>query len=62
MSYYFHKELTNISFSDAIEKVTEQLKKEGFGIITEIDVKETFKKKIDVDFREYIILGIDKLA
>ena len=56
MSYYFTKEL-NISFDDAIAKVTEELKKEGFGILTDIDVKATLKKKQDVDFRPYRILG-----
>jgi len=57
MSYYFNKILKNTSFDEAIEKVTIELKKEGFGVLTEIDVKETLKKKIDVDFRKYKILG-----
>jgi Uncharacterized conserved protein len=56
MSYYFTKEL-NISFDDAIIKVTEELKKEGFGVLTDIDVKATLKKKLEVDFRPYRILG-----
>jgi uncharacterized protein (DUF302 family) len=56
MSYHFSKTLTT-TFDDAISKVTEQLKKEGFGILTEIDVKETLKKKLDVDFHNYRILG-----
>ena len=56
MSYYFSKTL-NTDFDTAISRVTEELKKEGFGILTEIDVKETFKKKLDVDFRKYRILG-----
>ena len=56
MSYYFTKEL-NISFDAAIAKVTEKLKKEGFGILADIDVKATLKKKLDVDFRPYRILG-----
>jgi uncharacterized protein (DUF302 family) len=56
MSYYFTKEL-NASFDEAIVKVTEELKKEGFGILTDIDVKATLKKKLDVDFRPYRILG-----
>ena len=45
------------SYEDALQKVTEALKKEGFGVLTEIDVKATLKKKIDVDFRKYSILG-----
>lgn len=56
MSYYFNKTL-RLSFEEAIDKVTEELKKKGFGILTEIDVKETLKKKLDVDFRKYRILG-----
>jgi uncharacterized protein (DUF302 family) len=56
MSYHFTKVL-NSSMEQAIERVTEELKKEGFGILTEIDVKETFKKKLDVDYRPYRILG-----
>lgn len=56
MSYYFTKTL-DTGFDAAIEKVTEELKKEGFGVLTEIDVKATLKKKIDVDFRPYRILG-----
>lgn len=56
MSYYFTKTMDD-GFDHSIEKVTEELKKEGFGILTEIDVKETFKKKLDVDFRKYRILG-----
>lgn len=56
MQYYFNKTI-NCSFEEAIEKVTESLKQEGFGIITEIDVQNTLKKKIDVDFRKYKILG-----
>jgi len=57
MSYSFDKTLTDISFDDAITKVTDELKKEGFGILTEIDVKETLKKKIDADINNYKILG-----
>lgn len=56
MSYYFSKKL-DLSFDEAIEKVTNALKSEGFGILTEIDVKETLKKKLDIDFRPYKILG-----
>ncbi|MCS7053417.1 MAG: DUF302 domain-containing protein [Ignavibacterium sp.] len=56
MNYGFSK-TTNYNFEEAIEKVTEELKKEGFGVLTTIDVKETLKKKLDVDFKKYIILG-----
>jgi uncharacterized protein (DUF302 family) len=56
MSYYFSK-ILNTDFDSAISRVTDELKKEGFGVLTEIDVKETFKKKLDVDFRKYRILG-----
>ncbi|VAW20654.1 hypothetical protein MNBD_ALPHA12-790 [hydrothermal vent metagenome] len=56
MSYSFSKVL-NSDMDSAIAKVTEALKGEGFGILTEIDVKATLKKKIDVDFRPYMILG-----
>lgn len=56
MSYYFNRKV-ELSFEEAIERVTEELKDEGFGILTEIDVKETLKKKLDVDFRKYRILG-----
>jgi uncharacterized protein (DUF302 family) len=47
----------NLPYEAALEKVTEALKAEGFGILTNIDVKETMKKKLDVDFRKYSILG-----
>jgi len=56
MDYYFSKVL-NTTFEEAIPRVKEELKKQGFGILTEIDVKETLKKKLDVDFRNYKILG-----
>jgi uncharacterized protein (DUF302 family) len=56
MSYYFNKTLA-LGFDDAIGRVTEALKEQGFGIISDIDVKATFKKKINVDFRNYRILG-----
>ena len=56
MSYYFAKTLA-LGFDDAVRLTTEALKREGFGIITEIDVKDTLKKKINVDFRPYRILG-----
>lgn len=56
MEYYFSKTI-NDSFENAIQKVTESLKSEGFGILTEIDLKATFKKKLDIDFYNYTILG-----
>lgn len=56
MSYYINTKV-NMTFEQAIERVTEELKREGFGIITEIDVKETMKKKLNVDFYNYRILG-----
>jgi len=56
MTYHLSKKLS-VPFTEAVEIVTEELRKEGFGIITTIDIKETFKKKINVDFRNYIILG-----
>ncbi len=56
MNYGFSKTL-NMPFEQAIEKVTEELKKEGFGVLTSIDVKATLKQKIDVDFKKYTILG-----
>ena len=57
MKYYSEKTLNDVSFEEAIQMVTEALKAEGFGILTEIDVKETMKKKLDEDFRPYKILG-----
>ena len=56
MKYYFSKTVT-LSFDDAIEKVMAELKKEGFGVLTDIDVRQTLKKKLDVDFKKYRILG-----
>jgi uncharacterized protein (DUF302 family) len=56
MSYYFTK-IVKASYDEAVAKVTAELKVEGFGILTEIDVRETLKKKLNVDFRRYIILG-----
>jgi uncharacterized protein (DUF302 family) len=56
MKYYFNKTV-NGTFEDVIDKVTQRLKVEGFGILTEIDVTETLKKKLDVDFKKYRILG-----
>lgn len=54
---YVNSKIVNYTFEDAITKVTDELKKEGFGILTEIDVQETLKNKLDVDFRKYKILG-----
>ena len=54
---YSYYKTVDMSYQEAIDKVTEVLKKEGFGILTEIDVKATLKKKLDVDFRPYKILG-----
>jgi uncharacterized protein (DUF302 family) len=51
------KREVELSYDDVLEKLPEELKKEGFGVLTEIDVKETLKKKLDVDFRRYKILG-----
>ena len=56
MKYGFSKTV-NLSYEQAIEKVTDELKKEGFGVLTTIDVKDTLKKKLDVDFKRYVILG-----
>ncbi len=56
MTYYFSKILP-VSFEEAIRRTAEALKQQGFGIITEIDVKDTLKKKLGVDFRNYRILG-----
>lgn len=56
MQYGFSKTV-DLSYEDSVEKVIGELKKEGFGILTEIDIKDTLKNKIDVDFKKYIILG-----
>ena len=56
MEYYFSK-VVALSFEEAELKVVEELKKEGFGVLTEIDVQATLKKKLNVDFRKYKILG-----
>ena len=57
MEYYFNKTIGDISFNEAIEKTKEALKKEGFGVLTEIDMKATLKKKLDADFHDYKVLG-----
>ena len=57
MSDFGIKRELDISYEEAIVKIKANLKEEGFGVLTEIDVKETLKKKIDVDFKKYIILG-----
>ena len=56
MNYYFNKTIKG-DFEQVIEKVTQELEKEGFGVLTEINVTETLKKKLDVNFRNYRILG-----
>ena len=56
MSYYFSKTI-NRNFDEVVLKLTDELKREGFGILTEIDVRETLKMKLDVDFKKYKILG-----
>jgi uncharacterized protein (DUF302 family) len=56
-SNYGFTKIVKLGYEEAIEKITEELKKEGFGVLTEIDVKATLKKKLDVDFRPYKILG-----
>lgn len=56
MSYSFSKKV-NLSYEQAIEKTREELKKEGFGVLTEIDVRDVLKKKLNVEFKKYKILG-----
>ena len=55
--YYFTNTLNNTTFNEAIEKTTKGLEKEGFGVLTEIDIKATLKNKLNVDFYNYKILG-----
>lgn len=57
MSYYFSKKLKDVEFERAIEKTTHALKEQGFGVLTEIDMSGTLKKKIDKDIKPYRILG-----
>ena len=54
---YGFRTILNVSYETAIEKVTAALKTEGFGVLTEIDVQATLKKKLNADFRRYVILG-----
>jgi len=54
---YQYKREVGMSYSEAVARAREELQKEGFGVFTEIDVKATLKKKLDVDFNDYIILG-----
>jgi uncharacterized protein (DUF302 family) len=54
---YAFTTILNTSYEDAVSKITDALKEEGFGVLTEIDVKATLKKKLGVDFRKYVILG-----
>ncbi len=57
MDYYISTKLKSISFDQAIENVTQRLKEEGFGVLTDIDMKTTLKKKLDVNLKQYRILG-----
>jgi len=57
MSYYFNKTISGKSFDEAIDLTKAELQKEGFGVLTEIDIKQTLKNKLDVDFKKYTILG-----
>lgn len=57
MKYYIQKSLSSIGYGEVIQKLNEKLKEEGFGVLTEIDIQETFKIKLGVDFRKYKILG-----
>ena len=56
MDYYFNRKIAT-GFEEAVSRITQSLKEEGFGILTDIDVGATLKKKLDVDFRNYRILG-----
>ncbi len=57
ISYGYTRTLAGVGYEEAVARVTEALKKEGFGVLTTIDVKETLKQKLGVDFQRYIILG-----
>jgi uncharacterized protein (DUF302 family) len=54
---YGYKKSVDLPYEQAVKKTKEELKKEGFGVLTEIDVEETLKKKLDVNFNKYVILG-----
>lgn len=57
MTTYHFSRKSSLTFDKTIQKLTEELQKEGFGVLTNIDLRETFKKKLDIDFRNYTILG-----
>jgi uncharacterized protein (DUF302 family) len=57
IAYGFERTLPGVSFADAVARTTEALKAEGFGVLSEIDIAGALKKKLDVDFRPYLILG-----
>ena len=54
---YTYKKSVSLGYADAVAKVRDELKKEGFGVLREIDIKQTLKTKLNVDFEDYIILG-----
>lgn len=55
--FTYYRDLPGVSFQQAVERVKSALQKEGFGVLTEIDVQATLKKKLDADFKSYVILG-----
>ena len=57
VAYSMRRELPDTPYETAVQRVTDALKSEGFGVLTEIDVRTTFRQKLDVDFRTYVILG-----
>jgi len=57
MTQYYLSKIVDLPFEETVARITEELKKEGFGILTEIDMQATLKKKLDVDMRPYKILG-----
>lgn len=57
VTYGAHRELPGVTYEDAVERVTEALSEEGFGILTEIDVRKAMREKLDEEFRRYVILG-----